>query len=58
VVSFGITGDYDHAPDIQIIADGIGAGMAELLEAAAAAAPAEVVDLNGQPVKGTVSTDA
>jgi WS/DGAT/MGAT family acyltransferase len=31
VVSFGITGDYDGAPDIQVLADGIQAGMAELL---------------------------
>src|SRR5581483_10390038 len=29
-VSFGITGDYDTAPDSEILADGIRAGMAEL----------------------------
>jgi len=33
VVSFGITGDYDSAPDIQVLADGISAGMSELLSA-------------------------
>ena len=30
-VSFGITGDYDTASDIGVLADGIGEGMAELL---------------------------
>jgi diacylglycerol O-acyltransferase len=40
--SFGITGDYDGAPDIQVLADGIDAGMAELL---AAHPPSTVIDL-------------
>jgi diacylglycerol O-acyltransferase / wax synthase len=31
---FGVTGDYDHAPDIQVMCDGIERSMAELLEAA------------------------
>jgi diacylglycerol O-acyltransferase len=30
-LNFGITGDYEHAPDIGVLADGIEAGMAELL---------------------------
>ena len=30
-VNFGITGDYDSAPDIDVLARGIEAGMAELL---------------------------
>jgi diacylglycerol O-acyltransferase / wax synthase len=29
---FGITGDYDAAPDLQVLADGITGSMAELLE--------------------------
>jgi hypothetical protein len=33
-VNFGITGDYDHAPDVDVMAEGIGAGMDELLAAA------------------------
>jgi len=33
-VNFGITGDYDHAPDVDVMAEGIGAGMDELLTAA------------------------
>lgn len=33
-VTFGITGDYDSAPDIEVLAKGIEAGMAELTEAA------------------------
>jgi WS/DGAT/MGAT family acyltransferase len=32
-VSFGITGDYDSSPDIDVLANGIRAGMADLLEA-------------------------
>ena len=31
-VTFGVTGDYDHAPDIQVLCDGIEEGMAELLK--------------------------
>jgi hypothetical protein len=30
-VNFGITGDYDSAPDIDVLARGIEAGMEELL---------------------------
>ena len=33
-VTFGITGDYDSAPDIEVLASGIEAGMAELARAA------------------------
>jgi diacylglycerol O-acyltransferase / wax synthase len=32
-VTFGITGDYDSAPDIKVLADGIQAGISELLSA-------------------------
>ncbi len=32
-VTFGITGDYDSAPDIKVLAEGIDAGMTELLSA-------------------------
>ena len=30
-VTFGVTGDYDAAPDIDVLCDGIEAGMAEML---------------------------
>jgi WS/DGAT/MGAT family acyltransferase len=33
-LSFGITGDYETVPDISVLADGISASMAELIEAA------------------------
>lgn len=33
-VTFGITGDYDSAPDIPVLASGIETGMAELAQAA------------------------
>ena len=35
-VSFGITGDYEHARDIEIVAEGIKLGMDEMLAAAGA----------------------
>jgi hypothetical protein len=31
-IAFGITGDWDSVPDIDVLADGIAAGMSELLE--------------------------
>ncbi|HEY0644982.1 MAG TPA: wax ester/triacylglycerol synthase family O-acyltransferase [Nocardioides sp.] len=31
-LTFGITGDYDTTPDLQVLADGISSSMAELLE--------------------------
>jgi hypothetical protein len=37
-LKFGVTGDYDAAPDIGILCDGIEAGMAELVKAAQPAA--------------------
>ncbi|HEX9994959.1 MAG TPA: wax ester/triacylglycerol synthase family O-acyltransferase [Acidimicrobiales bacterium] len=33
-VSFGVTGDFDHAPDVQVLCDGILEGVAELLKRA------------------------
>ncbi|MET9492947.1 wax ester/triacylglycerol synthase family O-acyltransferase [Nocardia sp. NPDC006630] len=33
-LNFGITGDYDTTPDLQLLADGIHSGIAELLAAA------------------------
>jgi predicted metal-dependent hydrolase len=33
-VNFGITGDHDHVPDVRVMAEGISAGMDELLVAA------------------------
>jgi WS/DGAT/MGAT family acyltransferase len=36
-LTFGITGDYDTVPDLQVLADGIAASMAELVRDAAAA---------------------
>ena len=35
-ITFGINADFDAFPDVQVLADGICAGMAELLELAAA----------------------
>jgi WS/DGAT/MGAT family acyltransferase len=39
-VAFGITGDYESVPDIDVLARGIEAGMAELLKAAGQAGQA------------------
>ena len=33
-LTFGVTGDYDTAPDIDVLCDGIEGGLAELLTAA------------------------
>jgi diacylglycerol O-acyltransferase len=33
-INFGVTGDYDTAPDIQVLCGGIEAGMAELVKLA------------------------
>jgi diacylglycerol O-acyltransferase len=33
-VNFGVTGDYDTAPDIDVLCHGIEDGMAELLKVA------------------------
>jgi hypothetical protein len=33
-VGFGITGDFDSAPDIEVLAEGIGSAMSDLLRAA------------------------
>jgi diacylglycerol O-acyltransferase len=42
-LAFGVTGDYDHAPDIEVLCEGIERSMRELLTAAdqAAGAPSE-----------------
>ncbi len=37
-LKFGVTGDYDSAPDIRVLCDGIETGMAELVKAARSAA--------------------
>jgi WS/DGAT/MGAT family acyltransferase len=44
-VSFGITGDYDGASDIQILANGIIAGIEELKAIDQLALPADIIDL-------------
>jgi diacylglycerol O-acyltransferase len=46
-VTFGITGDYDTAPDIHILADGINAGMVEL---AGLQNSADIIDLRAKEV--------
>ena len=33
-LTFGITGDYDTTPDLQVLADGISSSMVELLSVA------------------------
>ena len=39
-LNFGVTGDYDTAPDIDVLCGGIEDGLAELLELAGEAEPA------------------
>jgi diacylglycerol O-acyltransferase / wax synthase len=51
-VSFGITGDYDSAPDIKVIADGIEAGITELLSATRSST---IVDLRPRAHDGALT---
>jgi hypothetical protein len=44
-VNFGITGDYDHARDVEVMAEGIRTGMDEILSAAGAT-PSQVPSLS------------
>jgi WS/DGAT/MGAT family acyltransferase len=39
-LTFGVTGDYDAVPDLELLSDGIESSLAELLAAAVATAPA------------------
>jgi diacylglycerol O-acyltransferase / wax synthase len=52
-VTFGITGDYDSASDINVLAGGIDAGMAELLLAGRSRS---VIDLRPQQRDGTLTS--
>ncbi len=52
-VTFGITGDYDSAPDIEVLALGIDAGMAELLSADRSHS---VIDLRPPPRDGALTS--
>jgi WS/DGAT/MGAT family acyltransferase len=53
-VSFGITGDYDWAQDIEVLAEGINLGMVELL---AAEQSATIIDMRSQaPVEEATKT--
>jgi hypothetical protein len=50
-LSFGVSGDYDSAPDIEVLANGIERGLAELVALVPAVAPAS-------PGASTESADA
>jgi hypothetical protein len=53
-LSFGITGDYDWAADIEILAEGINLGVIELL---AAEQSATIIDMRSQaPVEERAET--
>jgi diacylglycerol O-acyltransferase len=51
-LKFGVTGDYDAAPDIGILCDGIEAGMAELVKASQPAAAASAKPRAKAPRRG------
>ena len=46
-VNFGITGDYDHVPDVGVMAEGISSGMDELLVAANRSSHRHSLSANG-----------
>lgn len=52
--SFGVTADFDSFPDVELITAGIGAGMAELLAAAAARDAAPTTKKAAAPKKAAV----
>jgi len=53
-VHFGITGDYDSTPDLEILAEGIDAGIVELLAAGSTTeVEPEPVDLRSHITNGT-----
>jgi hypothetical protein len=56
-IDYGLLGDYDALPDIDVIADGIDASLRELLKAAARARPtgAPTGSRNGSPGNGAPS---
>ena len=49
-LSFGVSGDYDTAPDIDVLAAGIEAGLAQLV---ALAEPAPAIDPTPAPERET-----
>ena len=55
-LSFGISGDYDTAPDIQVLADGIERGLAELV--AIAEGPGAAPSSNGVTPAQSANVDA
>jgi hypothetical protein len=40
MINFGVTGDFDTAPDIEVLCNGIEQGMAEMLKLAEQSPPA------------------
>ena len=56
-IDYGLLGDYDALPDIDVIADGIDRSLRELLQAAARARPtgAPTLSRNGSPGDGAPS---
>ena len=50
-LKFGVTGDYDTAPDIGVLCTGIETGLAELVKAAAAGDPAPKRPAGGRAAK-------
>ena len=46
-LNFGVTGDYDSAPDIEVLCEGIEAGVLEYLEIAGAVEAKEGATVNG-----------
>ena len=55
-LDYGLLGDYDAMPDIDLVADGIEAALAELLAAARAASGARPRPATGRALAGPAST--
>lgn len=53
-LNFGLTGDYDSVPDLEVLRRGIESGIADLLAAARPSArPARPAGMKGSPVSGS-----
>ena len=57
-ISFGITADYDAVPDLEIVIDGIGRGLAELAGQPASVAPASVAPASAAPASAAPASAA
>jgi diacylglycerol O-acyltransferase / wax synthase len=57
MLNFGVTGDYDTAPDIGVLCRGVEEGMSELLKLAGDRGPDEMTQSTGVPTANESARD-